>query len=325
MPRSRPWPNTWVSQACAKPLTTLAGAGVKLRGRDVYTEDMLQAVTITVGVSQEEECYIEGTRYEPSMPGQAEVWASNISVCHTTCQRTAGCAHFTYWRKYKGCLFQNASATPLHDPNTTAGPNSCALLPLGFEEPSDAALALAATPKTGSSWMSWMQERPEVVALPLVILLFVVPALLAAAHHVYHRRRGGRRGPNSRSGEALYNRVSTDGERVEYQPMSTVAEVLPYGGEVSPADLASPQAHEATPSKLSTGMYAASQQSGQPTAPPSALFLRPENIGIDPSGMVDHAQMQGMQEHAQAQGVGGSPCTHTTADESYGTGAVVGW
>jgi hypothetical protein len=271
-------------------LSTLAGMNVNLQGRNVSTNeaDMLEAINLSVGVSKEEECYIQGTRYEPSLPTSSQAMSDgntttkNISDCHLRCMQTDGCAHFTFWPGWNTCRLHDGSAKPVQHPNTTAGPRSCAPIPRGVEEPTQSELETVAHPAS-PSWFCIVTPgneqqscnypvHVEVLGI-IVVLCCFLPVCAFVVHHNCIKDKTRRRGPNSRPEEPDYHRVSTDAEHhVEYQPMSlhgNAAHATVHRDWQPDAE----QPLQASPSKLTSGQYAATQRQ-QPH------FIRPEDIGV---------------------------------------------
>jgi len=212
--------------------------------------------------------------------GEDSLWVDNIAACQARCGRTKGCAHFTYWRDSRGCLLQNASAEPVHDPNSTAGPRRCARQP-HVGEPSDRELESPGVPFSLSDWLSERIDLILMVALPCCVL----PAVLFVVFMLWKRRKKRRRAPpgRSRPEEAHYHEVSQDSASAAvYQPMRHEETNLPSPASPSYAQKDS-LLGRASPGGLTTGQYATSQGGYAPNQGNDsglAQFLRPEHLGV---------------------------------------------
>eukprot|EP00928_Gymnodinium_smaydae_P025670 TRINITY_DN20386_c0_g1_i2.p2 TRINITY_DN20386_c0_g1~~TRINITY_DN20386_c0_g1_i2.p2 ORF type:complete len:250 (+),score=21.47 TRINITY_DN20386_c0_g1_i2:214-963(+) len=219
------------------------------------------------------------------------MWAVNASQCQERCRAQATCAFFSYWPAVQGCLLQNGSAVPVHDPNVTAGPRECPPAPAGLPEPTDRELSLGGS---SQSWGDWLKTRPDLLALAGAICM--VPAVLLCVFALWaQQKQARRRGPNSRPGEPDYHAVATSTDyAVMYEHNGQTDRSLEMSSHRSPlaahsgaalaeqgevpswtAQCAESSAGSSGP--LHSDRYASAQLSGRA---PDSPFLHPEDLGI---------------------------------------------
>ncbi|CAK9056006.1 unnamed protein product [Durusdinium trenchii] len=81
------------------------------------------------------QCFVMGTKFEPNMADLAT--ALTARACQNMCQRTAGCAFFSYLQDSQQCGLHVASAKPIFFESAMAGPQECQGLPSVYEPSAD--------------------------------------------------------------------------------------------------------------------------------------------------------------------------------------------
>lgn len=173
-------------------------------------------ISIMVQSHSRTSCFIEGTRYEPSMQSGDGVWALTAFDCQMNCQKAAGCTHFSYWRGYKGCLLQNSSSTPVRDANMTAGPRHCSPGPPDFRNHTQENGTVVSH---DSYVMRTISRHP--VYVTIAISLCLLPLVLVAVYSFWKRRLKRRRAPHSRPETPDYHAIQAVGNRASAPRLKT--------------------------------------------------------------------------------------------------------